>query len=112
MLFITVCMSCCLIIHKNSDSVSYSVLTLLNVSHMPVQTRRTFCQPNTGGRFASINTEDLYCMCTSQYNKLLTVFNYMGENTVLQLNILETGVLTLVVQNSSPTRLRLVGDEL
>ena len=36
----------------------------------------------------------------------------MGENTVLQLNILETGVLTLVVQNSSPTRLRLVGDEL
>ena len=37
--------------------------------------------------------------------------NVMGENTVLQLNILETGVLTLVVQNSSPTRLRLVGDE-
>ena len=36
----------------------------------------------------------------------------VGENTVLQLNILETGVLTLVVQNSSPTRLRLVGDEL
>ena len=36
----------------------------------------------------------------------------MGENTVLQLNILETGVITLVVQNSSPTRLRLVGDEL
>ena len=34
------------------------------------------------------------------------------RNTVLQLNILETGVLTLVVQNSSPTRLRLVGDEL
>ena len=31
--------------------------------------------------------------------------------TVLQLNILETGVLTLVVQNSSPTRLRLDGDE-
>ena len=39
-------------------------------------------------------------------------YNVVGENTVLQLNILETGVLTLVVQNSSPTRLRLVGDEL
>ena len=38
--------------------------------------------------------------------------NVVGENTVLQLNILKTGVLTLVVQNSSPTRLRLVGDEL
>ena len=38
--------------------------------------------------------------------------NMVEENTVLQLNILETGVLTLVVQNSSPTRLRLVGDEL
>ena len=38
--------------------------------------------------------------------------NVVGENTVLQLNILETGVLTLVVQNSSPTLLRLVGDEL
>ena len=39
--------------------------------------------------------------------------NVVGENTVvLQHNILETGVLTLVVQNSSPTRLRLVGDEL
>ena len=38
--------------------------------------------------------------------------NVVGENTVLQLNILETGVLTLVVQNPSPTRLRLVGDEL
>ena len=38
--------------------------------------------------------------------------NVVGENTVLQLNILETGVLTLVVQNSSPTRLRFVGDEL
>ena len=38
--------------------------------------------------------------------------NVVGENTVLILNILETGVLTLVVQNSSPTRLRLVGDEL
>ena len=37
--------------------------------------------------------------------------NVVGENTVLQLNILETGVLTLVVQNSSPTRLRRVGDE-
>ena len=37
--------------------------------------------------------------------------NVVGENTVLQLNILETGVLTLVVQNSFPTRLRLVGDE-
>ena len=37
--------------------------------------------------------------------------NVVGENTVLQFNILETGVLTLVVQNSSPTRLRLVGDE-
>ena len=36
--------------------------------------------------------------------------NVVGENTVLQLNILETGVLTIVVQNSSPTRLRLVGD--
>ena len=36
--------------------------------------------------------------------------NVAGENTVLQLNILEIGVLTLVVQNSS--RLRLVGDEL
>ena len=39
-------------------------------------------------------------------------YNVVGENTVLQLNILETGVPTLVVQNSSPTRLRLVGDEL
>ena len=38
--------------------------------------------------------------------------NVVGENTVLQLNILKTVVLTLVVQNSSPTRLRLVGDEL
>ena len=28
--------------------------------------------------------------------------NVVGDNTVLQLNILETGVLTLVVQNSSP----------
>ena len=37
--------------------------------------------------------------------------NVMGENTVLQLNILETGVLTLVLQNSSSTRLRLVGYE-
>ena len=37
--------------------------------------------------------------------------NVVGENTVLQLNILETGVLALVVQNSSPTRLRHVGDE-
>ena len=37
--------------------------------------------------------------------------NVVGENTVLQLNILETGVITLVVQNSSPTRLSLVGDE-
>ena len=37
--------------------------------------------------------------------------NVVGENTVLPLNIFETGVLTLVVQNSSPTRLRLVGDE-
>ena len=36
--------------------------------------------------------------------------NVVGENTVLQFNILETGVLTLVHQNSSPTRLRLVGD--
>ena len=33
--------------------------------------------------------------------------NVVRENTVLQLNILKTGVLTLVVQNSSPTRLRL-----
>ena len=39
-------------------------------------------------------------------------YNVVGENTALQLNILETGVPTLVVQNSSPTRLRLVGDEL
>ena len=38
--------------------------------------------------------------------------NVVGENTFLQLNILETAVLTLVVQDSSPTRLRLVGDEL
>ena len=37
--------------------------------------------------------------------------NVVGEKTVLQLNILKTSVLTLVVQNSSPTRLRLVGDE-
>ena len=37
--------------------------------------------------------------------------NIVGENTVLQLNILETGVLTLVVQNASPTRLHLIGDE-
>ena len=37
--------------------------------------------------------------------------NMVGENTVLQLNILETGVLTLVVQNSSAARLHL-GDEL
>ena len=37
--------------------------------------------------------------------------NVVGENIVLQLNILDTGVLTLVVQNSSPTRLRLVEDE-
>ena len=29
--------------------------------------------------------------------------NVVEENTVLQLNSLETGVLTLVVQNSSPT---------
>ena len=45
-------------------------------------------------------------------NMPLQAHNHVvGENTVLQLNILETGVLTLVVQNSSPTRLRLVGDE-
>ena len=38
--------------------------------------------------------------------------NVLGENTVLQLQrILETGVLTLMVQNSSPTRLCLIGDE-
>ena len=37
--------------------------------------------------------------------------NVMGENAVLQLDIVETGVLALVVQNASPTRLRLVGDE-
>ena len=37
--------------------------------------------------------------------------NVVGENTVLQLNILETGVLTRVVQNSSPTRRSRVGDE-
>ena len=43
--------------------------------------------------------------------KLPISHNVVGENTVLQLNILETGVLTLVVQNSSPTRLRLVGDD-
>ena len=36
--------------------------------------------------------------------------NVVVENTVLQINILETGVLSFVVQNSSPTRLRLVGD--
>ena len=49
-----------------------------------------------------------------QADKLpITHNNVVGENTVLQLNILETGVLTLVVPNSSPTRLRrrLVGDE-
>ena len=34
------------------------------------------------------------------------------NNVVEENNILETGVLTLVVQNSSPTRLRLAGDEL
>ena len=45
-------------------------------------------------------------------NYLYLTDSVVGENTVLQLNILETGVLTLVVQNSSPTRLRLVGDEL
>ena len=28
--------------------------------------------------------------------------NVVGKNIVFQLNILETGVLTLVVQNSSP----------
>ena len=39
------------------------------------------------------------------------ITDVVGENTVLQSNILETGVLTLVVQNSSPTQLRLVGDE-
>ena len=44
--------------------------------------------------------------------KFISHNNVVGENIVLQLNILETGVLTLVVQNSSPTRLRLVGDEL
>ena len=38
--------------------------------------------------------------------------NVVGENTILQINILKTGVLTLVGHNSSPTRLRLVGDEL
>ena len=32
--------------------------------------------------------------------------NVAGENTVLQINILETGVLTLLVKNSFPTRLR------
>ena len=37
--------------------------------------------------------------------------NVMGENTVLQINILETVVLTLMVQNSSPKRLCHVGDE-
>ena len=37
--------------------------------------------------------------------------NVVGDNTVLQLNILVTGVLTLVAKNSSPTRLRLVGEE-
>ena len=36
--------------------------------------------------------------------------NVVGDNTVLQLNILETDILTLVVQNLSPTRLRFVGD--
>ena len=37
--------------------------------------------------------------------------NVVGENTVLQLNILENGVLTRVVRNSSPTRRSRVGDE-
>ena len=37
--------------------------------------------------------------------------NVVGENTVLQLKILETGVLTRVVHNSSPTRRSRVGDE-
>ena len=49
---------------------------------------------------------------SSCYKLPISHNNVVGENTVLQLNILETGVLTLVVQNSSPTRLRLVGDEL
>ena len=35
----------------------------------------------------------------------------VGENGVLQLNILETGIFTLVIQNPSPTRLHLVGDK-
>ena len=41
-----------------------------------------------------------------------TIKNVMTCLKVTRGYILETGVLTLVVQNSSPTRLRLVGDEL
>ena len=37
--------------------------------------------------------------------------NVVGENTVLQLVVGENTVLQLVVHNSSPTRLRLIGDE-
>ena len=54
-----------------------------------------------------------YATSTVQAVKLpISHNNMVGENKVLQLNILKTGVLILVVQNSSPTRLRLVGDEL
>ena len=53
-----------------------------------------------------------YATSTVQAVKLpISHNNVVEENTVLQLNILGTGVLTLVVQNASPTRLRLVGDE-
>ena len=42
-------------------------------------------------------------------DKLATYHNnVVGENTVLQLNILETGVLIRVVQNSPQTRRSLV----
>ena len=37
--------------------------------------------------------------------KLINYHNVVGENTVLRLNILETGVRILVVQNSSRWRL-------
>ena len=47
-----------------------------------------------------------------QANKLpILHINVIRKNAVLQLDILETGVLSLLVQNASPTRLRLVGDE-
>ena len=43
--------------------------------------------------------------------RYLTINNVVGENTVLQLNILENGILTWVVQKSSLTRRSRVGDE-